>query len=155
MSAKESALLQVTLRFAAAAPRVNERAMDFSSRASPPSKQPFNLTNIQTLSGWCTLGLGGVGIVFGTIEGLSAQSKRTALLNTGKCPDQQHCEASLSPEIDSLMARRRLSTVGFLAGGLLATAGVTVLLWPSQHESSGPVALAIGPGFLGIRGDLQ
>ncbi len=155
VSAKEAAQLQVTLRFSTVAPRENKGAKGMVLPTLPPISSPSNLTSIQSLAGWCALGLGGVGIVFGTIEGLSAQSKRTALLNSGKCPDQQHCDVSLAPEVDSLMARRRISTVGFVAGGILSAAGVTLLLWPSKRESSEPVALAIGPGFLSIRGELQ
>lgn len=157
--AKEADRPLVKMSFRALDQGPNKRAMPVASPTPTPAKSSPQssprTTSTPDLLGWGGVALGGVGIVFGSIEGLSAKSKRDELLAGGRCPDGRNCDPSVSADVDSLMMRRTLSTIGFVAGGALAAAGVTILLWPSTRESSPAVALTIGPGFLGVRGGLK
>jgi hypothetical protein len=121
----------------------------------------------QTVLGWVGVGVGAAGLVLGVVESVASKSKRNSLIATGLCPDEQHCDPSLASDVDAYMTMRTLSTVGFVAGGILATAGVTLLIIPSTREleariallskrNDAPhVALRLGPGFVGLHGGFR
>jgi hypothetical protein len=106
-----------------------------------------------------TLGLvaivaGGAGLVTGGVTGFIALNKKKALDDDERCLNGQ-CLYSAEAEVKSLRTFRTISTVGFVAGGVLAAAGVTLLLTaprPESAEQSARVSLRIGPAQLSVHG---
>jgi len=84
--------------------------------------------------GWIGVGTGGVGIALGSVMGGLALSKRASLKSSG-CTDTT-CPVKKQSNVDRLNTVRAVSTVGFIAGGVLASAGVVLLLTApfSEHE---------------------
>lgn len=93
------------------------------------------------------LAAGGAGLAVGGVTGFLALGKRKQLDDTGKCTDG--CPASLTSDVDQLNTYRTMSTIGFIAGGVLAAAGVT--LWLTAPSPQGAQARAsFGPNGLAI-----
>lgn len=154
VSAKEGDALLVTLQFGTTPARAKPRASSLVVYTPPIRHEAAKSSNAQTLLGWSGVALGGVGIAFGSVEGLLARSKRKALVGAGRCSADGSCDPSVSGEVDSLMLRRTLSTVGFATGGALVAAGLTLLLWPAAHDAP-PTTIAVGSGFLTVQGGFQ
>jgi len=108
-------------------------------RASP-SKQPATSdanaspASTRRTLGWIGVGAGGVGIALGSVMGGLSLSKRASLKSSG-CTDTI-CPVKKQSDVDRLNTIRAVSTVGFIAGGVLASAGVVLLLTApsSEHE---------------------
>lgn len=131
-------------------------------RVAPARSSPGTAVSSSTVSrqrrivGWSSVGLGSATILFGAIEGFVASAKRERLLATGMCaPDGVHCDPTLAHDVNAYQTTKTLATVGFIAGGVLTMAGLTVLLWPTDSESSHRLAVLVGPRFLGVRGELR
>jgi hypothetical protein len=102
----------------------------------------------QRIAGYVGLGVGGVGLVLGTVVGLVAAGKKKDLEAEG-CLDT-HCYPTQQSDVDSYNSMRTVSTVGFIVGGVGIAAGVTLLLTaPSRREG---VALWLGPSSAGLGG---
>jgi len=156
VSPKEGEQLTVTLTFeaVAAAPATGAIAGETAARQTVYVEPKKPIGTVKSL-GWTGVGLGGAGLVFGLIEGLSAKSKRTSLYETNHCsPDGTQCISALSGDVDSYNLARNLSVAGFVAGGILAAAGATLLVLPSKKESQPSLALLVGPSFIGVRGEM-
>src|SRR5580658_7740380 len=72
---------------------------------------------------------GGVGIATGAVAGVLAIGKHSTL--AGECPAD--CKQS---DIDSYHAIGAISTAGFIAGGVLAGAGLVLILTAPPRTSS-------------------
>jgi len=105
-----------------------------------------------------TLGLGAVGLGIGVVTGALSLSKVGDLDN--RCPDRR-CAPEDQVTADHARTLGTVSTVGFIAGGALAAAGVVLLvLRPSGDEPAaaaaqgkGPrVTVGAGPGAILVRG---
>ena len=98
------------------------------------------------------MGLGGAALVLGGVTaGLAAD--RHSALEEG-CPDSQ-CPPDLHDDVDSYDTLRPISTVGWIAGGVLVAAGLTLVLTaPSEPSSADQVSLAAfaTPELLGLVG---
>jgi hypothetical protein len=102
----------------------------------------------QRIAGYVGLGVGGAGLVLGTVMGLVAGHKKSTLETEG-CLGT-HCYPTQQGDVDSYNSMRTVSTVGFIVGGVGIAAGVTLLLTaPSRKEG---VALWIGPRSAGLGG---
>jgi hypothetical protein len=103
--------------------------------AAPPTAPATDSSssNNQKLIGWIGIGAGGAGIVVGGITGLMAISKHSSLQDSGDCSGSS-CTPAKKSDIDSLNGLRTVSTIGFVAGGVLAAAGVTLLLTAPKQE---------------------
>jgi len=112
-----------------------------SGEPTPPAeRQGGGLATV----GWVGIVAGGVGLATGAITGALAIGKHSTLAN--ECPDASNCNAS--SDISSYHTLGTISTVGFIAGGVLAGAGlVLVITSPSGTASSG--AATIGP-YVGL-----
>ncbi|MBW2454060.1 MAG: hypothetical protein JRI68_06105 [Deltaproteobacteria bacterium] len=104
------------------------------------------------LVGFVGLGLGGAGLVLGAVTGGLAMGKHGDL--SDNCPDGQ-CPADQQDTLDSYETMGTLSTIGFIAGGVLAATGlVLVLVAPSgdgdgaDQASATVVTTEIGPGHV-------
>lgn len=115
-----------------------------SLTAPPPSDQKRG--SGQKVIGWTSLSLGGAGLVLGTVSGILASSKRSSLLDSNTCSaDGRHCSPAQASDVNAYNSLRTLSSVGFIAGGVLAATGVTLLLTAPKQESQPPVGLWLSP----------
>jgi hypothetical protein len=96
----------------------------------PPPPVDVSRSTPRTL-GYIGLGLGGAGVVVGTVMGALALSKARDLDHA--CPNQQ-CGPSSQSELDAARTDGTVSTVGFVAGGVFVAAGVALLLWPESAQ---------------------
>ncbi len=102
--------------------------------------------------GFTTIGLGAVGIGFGIALGLAATSKHTELDGTctgGTCP------ASAAAALGEFHDLRTGSTIGYVAGGILAAVGLgLVLFFPSAktRRDAAWITPWVGLGSVGMRG---
>lgn len=103
---------------------------------------------------YVTLGIGGAGIVVGTIFGLVAIGKKGDLNDA--CPNKVCPSAAQQDTIDSGKTMGTVSTVGFIVGGLGLAVG-TVLLFtggssPAKADLKPKVQPTIGAGQVGLAG---
>lgn len=106
--------------------------------SSPRAPKPETATtgkskpgDTQRLAGWIGIGVGGAGVVFGSVTGLMAGAKRSSLQDAG-C-DGVHCYEEQQSDVDAFNRLRTLSMVGFIVGGVGAATGVTLLLTASRE----------------------
>lgn len=100
------------------------------------------------IGGWAAVGLGGAGIVVGAVLGGLVLSEESDL--EARCPNRQ-CPPSAHDDANSFDAKRIGSTIAFIAGGVFAAAGVTILLL-APSGSDAEASLMVGPGFVGLEG---
>ena len=106
----------------------------------------------QRIAGWVTVSVGGAGLALGGITGLWAMSKRSNLLNSGNCDKDVSCTTGQAGDVNSYNSLRTVSSIGFIAGGVLAVTGVTLLLTAPKQEKKAAVGLWVGPRAAGIYG---
>jgi len=75
------------------------------------------------------LALGGAGIVLGSVTGILAMTKHNQLAT--HCPNGK-CDDPYKGDIDNYYTLGTVSTIGFVAGGVFAGAGVVLLLVKPQ-----------------------
>lgn len=103
----------------------------------------------QSTLGWVALGAGAVGVAVGSLSGVKALSERKTLDDSGLCVEDR-CPTSTQDSVDNLATYRTISTIGFVAGGVLAAAGITLVL--TAPSSRTEAALYFAPGAAGLRG---
>jgi len=54
--------------------------------------------------------------------------------------------------MDSYNSLLHVSTAGFIAGGIVAAAGITILLWPETRGSKSNVGILAGPNAFALKG---
>lgn len=116
-----------------------------------PTKDAAKPGGTQRILGFTGLGVGGAALIMGGITGGLALSKHASLAKA--CPETGPCFGQ-DAAIDSYHLMGTLSTVGFIAGGVLAGTGVVLLVTapksrPTKEASIEPV---IGLGFVGAKG---
>jgi hypothetical protein len=114
-----------------------------------PSQPGAHSSSTRTL-GWVALGVGSAGIVFGGATGLLALSKRSTLKSAQDCVGNQ-CLAGESSGVSSYNSFRTMSSIGFVAGGVIGTVGVVLLLTSHPSESTA-VGMVVGAGSAAVRG---
>jgi hypothetical protein len=99
-------------------------------------------------------GLAGLGAIVGTVAGISSLSSVSSAKN-GCTPDNK-CPPATYSDIDAAKTAGTVSTIGFVAAGVGAAAGVVgLVLWkraPAEGSRSAHVEPWIGPGSAGLRG---
>jgi hypothetical protein len=155
---------QVMLQFAQVAtamPPTNSNVPKQPEKANQPAMVPMSSAPAKDKSGasgqktvgWVGVGVGGAGLVVGAVSGILASSKRSSILDSNTCSaDARHCAPSQSSDVNSYNSLRTVSSVGFIAGGVLAVAGVTLLLTAPKQESQPKVALWMTPTGAGVYG---
>ena len=127
--------------------------------ASPPSQaavaqEPAAGASSSGISqrtvGWVTLGVGAAGLAVGTVTGIIALADRGGLSQGGNNCYGSKCGTAMEDKVDSYNSMRTFSTVGFIAGGVLATTGVVLLLTAPRATSS--ASLVIQPSSVFVRG---
>ena len=100
--------------------------------------------------GWVALAAGTAGLVVGGITGIIATGKKSDLKNSGVC-EGDRCPTSQTDTVNSLNSMRTISTVGFIAGGVLAGTGIVLLLSSGSASSSGTTQAWVSPTSFGLR----
>jgi hypothetical protein len=161
---KESEHAQVLLRFVQASAGVTPPLLGVPNQPNntaqstgpvaplaPPPPSDQKPGSGQKVAGWLSLSVGSAGIVIGTVSGILANAKRSSLLDSNTCStDGRHCSPSQSNDVNAYNSLRTVSTVGFIAGGVLAATGVMLLLTAPKQESK--VGLWMGPSSAGVYG---
>lgn len=119
---------------------------------APPAAKPAEQSSTRRTLGYVAVGVGGAGLIAGSIFGVIALSKRNDL--------DQHCFNKVCPldkqaEIDSARTHGTISTIGFAVAGIGIAAGATLLLWPDAVKvKTGEVAIQpiFGVGMAGVQG---
>jgi len=107
----------------------------------------------QRTVGWVTLGIGGVGVLVGSVAGAIVLSTKSDLDSSEECVNQA-CGPVEHDNVDKLNSMRTVSTVGFITGGVGLAAGLTLLLTaPTATESAqAHVTPWVGLGSVGVSG---
>lgn len=124
-----------------------------SPLAAPPMGESKPQGSAQKTIGWITFSAGAAGLVVGGVSGALAMSKRSSLIDSNTCSaDNRHCSPSQQNEVNAYNSLRTVSTVGFIAGGVLAATGITLVLTAPKQESQPRVGLWVGPSSAGLYG---
>lgn len=170
----ESQRAQVVLRFRGPAPRpaappvvpppaagtptpTERPAPDPGSSALPPSS-----TSASAKSGGSnafaivTLVLGGAGLATGTVTGVMAMGKRTDLHNNSAC-NGDVCGSSVRDDVNQFRTLRTVSSIGFIAGGVLTATGIVLLVAGGSSSQKGEaarpaLALRVAPSDVSLMG---
>ena len=110
-----------------------------------PASGDSGAGDTQRLAGFIGIGVGAAGLVVGAITGGLAMGKHSSLSDA--CPNGQ-CPASEQSDLDSYHTLGLVSTIGFIAGGVLAAAGLVVVLTaPSDPSEPAAPAASVSASF--------
>ena len=93
--------------------------------------------------GWTAVGVGGAALIVGAVTGGLAMGKRGEL--TDACDDEGRCPEDQQSTLDSYRTMGTVSTIGFVAGGVLAAAGTVLLILAPSDD----VQAEVGFGRVG------
>jgi len=100
------------------------------------------------IAGLTVAGVGVVGIVLGSVFGVVAIGKKNDA--APNClPDFSKCNTTGKAMVDDALTMATLSTVGFIAGGVLAAAGITLFLLAPKSQSKEAARLTVRVGSAG------
>ena len=116
-----------------------------------PEPPPSSGGSTRKTVGFVGIGVGAAALVMGGVTGGLAIGKHSTLAST--CLNG-HCPSGEFSTLDSYHLLSDLSTAGFVAGGVLAVAGVVLVVTAPRGRPSGDawVAPVVGPGFVGAQG---
>ncbi len=105
-----------------AAPKDEEETgkVSVATIVDPPWRKPVTIS---------ALALGGAGIVLGSVTGILAMTKHNQLATD--CPNRK-CDDPYKGDLEKYHTLGTVSTIGFVAGGVFAGAGVVLLLVKPQ-----------------------
>jgi len=121
-----------------------------TSGHAPYQSAPAQTMSLQRTLGWVGVGVGAASVAFGGISGLLAISKHNSL-QSGGCQGSA-CYTDQSGAVDTLNRYRMMSTIGFVAGGVFAATGVTLLLTARNNEHP-QTGLTLTPGTVHVFGE--
>lgn len=123
------------------------RAIPPASRAPnvEPSAAPAPAKESRALT-YAAFGVGGVGLIVGTVFGLSAKNAWDKSRNN--CREGRFCNDEGLSQIDQAKSRATLSTVGFAVGIVGVGVGATLLLTRKESQT----ALTVAPGQVAVGG---
>ena len=127
---KEGQAGTVALRFVTTTSQTNIVNPVSQTPTAPPTDDRAKGHETYRLLGWIGIGVGGAGLALG----------------------DTHCYWQQQNDVDSYNRMRTLSSVGFIAGGVIAAAGVTLLLTAPKSTESPSAALFIGPQSASLLG---
>ncbi len=101
---------------------------------------------------YVALGVGGAGLLAGTITGVIAMGKKSDLEDSGFCNGDK-CSPQAHDDVDSLNSMRTISTIGFVVGAVGVGAGLTLLLTGGEEEATATTTdIYVGPSSVRFRG---
>jgi hypothetical protein len=119
-------------------------SIDRGAASPPPNRDEEDRSSglsTQKIIGLGVAGVGVVGLVVGTVFGFVAKSKYDSA-NSSDCNAQGVCNAhGLQTRVDALNAST-VSTVAFVAGGVLVAGGTVLFFTAPSHPRTG---VAVGP----------
>jgi hypothetical protein len=147
---KEGEVVPVTLQLHAEAMVVP------SAPAPPPAAPPPPLPAASTsggtrVAGFVLLGVGSAGLVVGLVAGGVALGKKSDLQEQSNCGPNLQCPARLRDQANAYNTLRPVSSVGFIAGGVLAAAGI-VLVATSPLKDGARTAIVVGSAWARLEG---
>ncbi len=109
----------------------------------------------QRTIGFVGMGVGVVGLAVGAVTGGLAIGKHSTL--TTECPNGTCTSDAATSDLSSYHSLALVSTIGFIAGGVLAAGGLVIFLTAPHGQSAGPamgvrITPFVGPGSLGAVG---
>lgn len=111
-----------------------------------PASESDSSAAFQRTAGWIGLVAGAAGIAVGGVAGVVAIGKLDSIRDNENCRDTT-CSREASDLVDSYNGMRTLSSAGFIAGGVLAAAGVTLLLTLPSGDSPS-LAITVSPSMV-------
>jgi hypothetical protein len=125
-------------------PAVDPRAAETAPPSSAPSPAPVDGSHANNLK-WAGLAVGAAGVVgvgLGAVFGLMASSKWSSAQSD--CPSSTGCAPTSTAydEKSSAQTSATVSTISFLAGGVLLAGGLTMYLLAPKASSSSTVGIA-------------
>jgi hypothetical protein len=99
--------------------------------------------------GWVAVAVGGAGLLVGAITGGLAVGKRGDLEDS--CLDKQ-CPPEFHDDVDSYNTLRVVSGIGLIGGGVIAAAGIVMVVVSLTGDSEEGTALRIGPSGVSLVG---
>lgn len=139
---------ELLLRFdAPRAQAVTERSNAEPTEGEAPP--PVASGGSDTLA-WIGIGSGGALLVAGGILTFVALDKQSAMERV--CESDGRCPTSAQADLDTFNTLAPLSTVGLVAGGVLAGAGIGLLLFGGESPKEPSVSFFTTPRSVGFRG---
>jgi hypothetical protein len=122
-----------------------------TASAPPPDKTPREGTSALRITGLVVAGVGVVGLGVGTFFGLKAMGASDDA--KPHCPLPAPCDAEGRALHDDARSAADISTIGFIAGGVLVAGGAALwFLAPSASSDRGSVRVGLRPMGLAIDG---
>jgi hypothetical protein len=115
----------------------------------PPPPPPSGRSSSRVAWAWSLGGVGVVGLGAGVATGLMASSKLSTAKN--ECPTYTGCSAQAMNDHSSFVTLGNVSTVAFIAGGVLVAGGLTLYL-TAPKEHSPEMALQVAPDGMSLAG---
>jgi len=131
-----------------AAPGPHHAGGEATTAESGPAEAPEGTGSGRRVIGLVTGGVGIAGIAAGAILGEVASSDWKKAQS--ECPTHAGCSPQAMSDRSSAVTMATASTVSFIAGGVLAAAGVTLFL--TAPKSTTTVGLQVWPGGLAVGG---
>jgi hypothetical protein len=91
-------------------------------------------SEVWPIVGWSAIGLGGAGVIVGTITGVMVLGEESDL--EARCPNRQ-CPPEVHDDARSFDTLRVVSTISYIVGGVGLGAGTAILLFAPSGGSSG------------------
>jgi hypothetical protein len=110
----------------------------------PPEPLPPPVSTTRKTIGFAAIGVGAAGIVVGAITGGLALGLHSTLANAPSC--KTVCGRAEQGDLDSYNRDGLISTVGFVAGGVLAVAGVVLVVTAPKNPVRVGFQVAPNPG---------
>ncbi len=104
--------------------------------AATPAADASGGTSTMKYVGYGAAGLGVVGLGLGTVFGVMSIGDKGKCASDGTCPAQSN--------IDDAKSHATISTIGFVAGGVLAAGGVALIVFAPSSASSAPAQGSAG-----------
>lgn len=105
-----------------------------NSMSAPPASQGETSSSPTKTIGIVLMGVGAAGLVAGGVTGIMAMGKHSDLNDA--CPGGQ-CPASKQSDVDSYKTMGTISTIGFIAGGVLVAGGAVLFFTaPKERQSA-------------------
>jgi hypothetical protein len=104
--------------------------------------------------GWVTLGLGAASLTAGAVLGVSLLQDREHFASSEACDlDRNQCWLGERERAESYNTKRVLSSIGLIAGGVLAASGAYLLFFRSEpQDDAAHVAVHVAPDSVVVHG---
>jgi hypothetical protein len=103
---------------------------------------------------WSAIGVGAAGVLTGAITGALAISKKSKL-DDGDCVNRVCWNQTMQDDLNGYSTLKTVSSIGFIAGGVLAATGVVLLVTAPKQDTTtatGPMWVRVGAGNVAAGG---